>query len=390
MNRAIGALALAALLGAGVSAAGVGNFLVTNNDVPPPNPPKNYRGSSVTFYTLGAKGALSEKSVVLSGGNGIAGGAFSYSRLAIVPQGEDVCVFVSDAGTSDIAGFSATTRTLMGNFTASTSDLGGTNGIGLAANASYLYAAYSTSSTLATFAIEPGCALSYVSHLKTVGLSSGVVGGMALHGNTLIATYGDGSIASFNIANGAPRGNGDKQYSTGAASDELPNGVTISADGHYAIFGDASTVTTIEVSDVSSGKLKPTVVYNLGSAWNSGDVQLSPSNSWIFVTNSSGGRVTAGFFDKTTGKVSSGCSTGPLNRFYDSWLYAGGATLQLGAANNGYLYVPEFGASGFSSIGVVQVTVQGRQCTLSELSSSPVVDDSDPASLLSIAAYIGN
>jgi hypothetical protein len=90
-----------------------------------------------------------------------------------------------------------------------------------------------------------------------VGLNSGVVTGMAMHGSMMVVTYGDGSIESFNIAGGAPVSNGDAQNSSGLANDHLPNGVDITADGHYAIFGDASTVTTLEVSDISSGKLTP-------------------------------------------------------------------------------------------------------------------------------------
>jgi hypothetical protein len=390
VQRTRWAFALVALVGvAATAAASVGNFLVTNNDVPQPNPPKNYRGSTVTFYSIGAQGALTNRTVRAAGGDGIAGGTFAYTRVVTVAQGADVCVFSSNAGTADIAAFSAATRTLLNNYLPSESDAGASNGIGLAANGSYLYAAYSTSSTLVTFQIGAGCALSYVSSLRTLGLNGGVIGGMALQGAMLVATYGDGSIASFNISAGAPQANGDEQLSTGAASDYLPNGVTLTADGHFAIFGDASTQSTVEVSDVSSGKLKPTVVYNLGTGWNSGNVQLSPSGSWLFVTNSSGGQVTAAFFNKTTGQVRAGCSTGVLNGFYDSWSYAGGAVLQLGAANNGFVFVPEFG-SGFSSIGIVQMTVHGQQCTLAELASSPRTDDTDASSLLSLAAYIAD
>lgn len=383
---------IALLMGAlcaGASASAVSNFLVTNNDVPEPNPPQNYKGSTATFYTLGLEGNLSDKTVVLTGGDGIAGGFFAASRVAIVPLANDVCVFVSNAASNNIAGISGTTRTLTGDYSASADDEGGANGIGLAANASYLYASFSTSSTIATFEIGAGCTLSFVSDLSTVGLSAGRVNGMALNGAMLVATYGDGSIASFNISSGAPTSNGDAQYSTGAAEDHLPNGVVITSDGRFAIFGDASTVSTIEVSAISSGKLTSTVAYDLGTAWNSGNVGLSPDNSLIYVTNNSGGEVSAAFFDTASGSVSGGCTTAPLKGFYETWAYAGGAVLQPSTAHGGFFYVPEFGGNGFSSLGVVRLYVQGGNCTLTELSSSPIVDNTDAASLLSIAAYIG-
>lgn len=372
---------------AALAASPVGSFLVTNNDVPLPFPALSYRGSTVTFYSIGANGAVDGKSIVATGGDGIGGGSFAASRVALVPQGNDVCVFASDAGTSDIAGISAETHTLAGNFKGSATDAGTANGIGLAADAHYLYATYSTSSTIGTFKIQSGCTLGFVGDVFAVGLNGGLVQGMAIHGSMMVMTYGDGSIESFNLSGGVPVSNGDAQNSTGSAHAHLPNGVDITADGHYAIFGDASTVTTVEVSDISSGQLTPTVAYRVGRSWNSSNVRLSPDETLIFVTNNSGGDVTAAFFDKTTGKISPGCTSGPLNGFYSAWSYAGAAALQLPTASGGLLYVPEFGSNGFSSIGLVKLTSAGTTCTLSELASSPIVDDTDASTLLSIAIY---
>jgi hypothetical protein len=389
MRTTIGFL-LAGILWTSASATTVPSFLVTNNDLPLPNPATSYRGSTATFYTVGSQGVVSDKTVVLTGGDGIGGGSFALSRIALVTQGAEVCVFVSNALSANIAALSATTRTLVGDFQTSSNDTGSSNGIGLAANASYLYASFSTTSTIATFEVQPGCTLSFVNDIFTTGLNAGFIGGMAINGATMVVTYGDGSIASFDISGGVPVANGDAQYSEGAAHDHLPNAVAITSDGHFAIFGDASTVTTIEVSDISSGKLRPTVAYDLGTSWNSGNVQLSPDDSLIIVTNSSGGEVTAAFFDKFAGRVLPGCSTGPLRGFYDTWVYAGGAALQPTGGDNGYLFVPEFGGNGFSSIGVVQVSVQDGRCALTEIAGSPIVDDSDAASLLSVAIYAGH
>jgi hypothetical protein len=371
-------------LAAGTAASAgsaVGSFLVTNNDV------ATGFGSTVTFYSIGANGAISNKTVVFTDGVGIAGGFFAASRIAVVPQGSDVCVFASNAASANIAGVSAATHTLTGDFPGSSTDTGSGNGIGLAANSNYLYATFSSSSTIATFQIQAGCTLSFVSDTSAVGLNGGLVNGMAIHGSTMVVTYGDGSIESFNISNGVPLSNGDAENSAGSVNDQLPDGVDITADGHYAIFGDASTVTTLEVADISTGKLTPTIAYDVGASWNSGSVRLSPNEKLIFVTNDSGGAVTAVRFDRTTGTISPGCTSGPLKGFYSSWSYAGAAAMQLPTAVGGLLYIPEFGSNGYSSIGIVQLTSNGTSCTLAEVSGSPIVDNSDPSALLSIGVY---
>lgn len=369
------------------AASGIGSFLVANDDVPLPNPPTSYSGSTLTFYAIGANGAVGEKNVVATGGDGVGGGSFAANRVVIVPQGDEVCVFAANAATAEIAGISARTHALTGNFPGSSTDSATANGIGLAATPHYLYATFSTSSTIATFKIQAGCTLRFLGDLFTSGMNGGLVTGMALHWPMLIATYGDGSIESFDISSVLPVPNDDAQFSTGAADGHLPNGVDITVDGHYAIFADASTVTTLEVSDISSGKLTSTVAYDLGTAWNSGNLKLSPNETLLYVTNNSGGRVTTAFFDRKTGKISPGCASGPLQGFYSSWSYAGGVALQHSTGAGGLLYVPEFGTNGFSSIGVVQLTTAGTTCTLKEIAGSPIVDDSSPSALLSVALY---
>jgi len=378
---------LACFVSLAASAAnGVQSVMVANNDVPVPNPAFNYLGNTVTFYALDSGGSVAAKTIVRTGGTGIAGGTFASQRIAVVPQGTGVCVFASNAGTNTITGIGGNYG-VTGIFPASSSDDGTANGIGLIAGDQYLYATYSTSSTIATFSIQPGCLLSYVSDVLAVGLNGGLVSGMAVYATTLVVTYGDGSISSFNVSGGAPLSNGDIENAAGSRRDQLPGGVTITADGHYALFADASTVTSVDVADISTGKLSRTLTYELGASWNSGNIILSPDETLIFTTNNSGGAITAAFFDKKTGKVTRGCTSGALNGFYSNWAYAGGAALQLSTGTGGLIYVPEFGSNGFSSIGVVQLTSTGRTCTLSEIASSPIIDNDNPASLLSIGIY---
>jgi sugar lactone lactonase YvrE len=208
---------------------------------------------------------------------------------------------------------------------------------------------------------------------------------MAVHGSILVGTYADGSIESFNISAGMPMSNGDKQNSTGSAGgNAYPNGVDITRDGHYAIFGDTATSTVIEVSDISSGKLTPTVVYKLGNGISSSNIMLSPDETLLYISNTQGDRITAAFFDKSTGKLSKGCVSGNLKGYVTNWSYLAGLALEKTTGTGGMVYVAEFGAP--SSIGMIQVKSGGGKCTLKELSSSPVTDPNSPG-LLSIGAF---
>jgi hypothetical protein len=183
-----------------------------------------------------------------------------------------------------------------------------------------------------------------------------------------------------------PVSHGDAQYSTGSHGDYAPGAVDITRDGRYAIFGGGSTAAAVEVSDISSGKLTPTVVYSLGKAWNSGSVRLSPDERALYVSNSSGGRVTAAFFDKATGKVRPGCTSSPLKGFYTKFTYIGGVATELATGAGGLLYVPELGTDKRSYIGLLRFAATGAGCTLTETANSPIAGS--PASAwLSIGVY---
>jgi|SRR5580658_1082159 hypothetical protein len=360
--------------------ASLGSFVVTNDDQAPPFV------STATFYAVNPDGTPGGMTSVETGGSGIRGGFFAAARVIAMPNGADACVYVSNAWDGDIAGIDAMTHALTGTFFGSAGDSGTTNGIGLAANAQYLYASYTTSTTIGTFQVQAGCTLSFVGDVFAAGLNSGTVDGMALCGNIMVVTYGDGSIESFDISGGVPVSNGDQQYSTGSGDDHLPNGVAITRDGHYAIFGDASSTTTVEVSEISSGKLSPTTAYSLGPTWNSGNVRLSPDETLLLVSNNSSGQVTAAFFDHTTGKVYPGCTSNTLRGFYTKFAYAGDIGLQLTTLAGGVVYVPEFGSGGKSYLGLLDFTPNGTTCTLAESANSPV-EGAVGSAVLSIAVY---
>jgi 6-phosphogluconolactonase (cycloisomerase 2 family) len=345
--------------------------------------------NSVSFYqasTIQSGPTLTLSNTLSITGRGIGGGFFGTPRLLFDPAGQ--CLYASSGGTNNLSAIDVQTQQVVGTFAGLRTDLGATNGIGLAMSSNYLYAGYTQSNTIVTFAVSPGCQLSYIDSTPVSGLNGGFVGGMAVHGNLLVVAYGDGSIQSFNIANGTPASNNDEQNSTGFAKAFFPESIDITQDGHFAIFGDAATGTTVEVSDISSGQLTPTVQYNLGTTANavtginSASVWLSPDESLLYISNSQGGSVMAAFFNANTGKVTSGCTSGVLRNFFNPWSYVGAVVTRDTTGTGSVLYAAEFG----SSIGIVEVQSNGTTCTLTESPNSPIADDAS-GGLLSIQVY---
>jgi hypothetical protein len=358
--------------------ASTSSYLITNDDLPGQLP------TSGTFFSIGAAGTLSNPNRVNLGGSGSGGGYFASNRVNFLNNTTSPCAYLSLGGSNAVSAVDINTQQDIGNFSAGSSDSGHDNGIGLVNNGTYLYANFTSSQTLATFAIGSGCTLQFLSDIAPIGLHNGNLKGMAVHGNLMIATFGDGSIESFNLSAGVPVSNNDLQNATGYTTCRFPQGVDITQDGHYAIFGDQSTTDTIEVSDISSGKLTKTVLYNFSTAGNSSNVLLSPDETLIYVANTSTGQVTAAFFNASTGKVSPGCTSKQLKGFDNQWVFLTSPVTELPSGTGSVLYLGEFG--GISSIAVVNVTSTGGTCTLTEASSSPVVDPNSTF-LLSIGVY---
>jgi DNA-binding beta-propeller fold protein YncE len=211
---------------------------------------------------------------------------------------------------------------------------------------------------------------------------------MAVNGKTLVVAYGDGSIESFNVANGTPVSNNDRQNSTGytggvviggaPSPGNIPSGVDMTQDGKFAIFGDISSVATVEVSSLASGKLAKTTAYTVGSGVDAGTIRLSPDESLLYISNNEGGTVTAAFFDAGTGNITRGCTSATLSGFNGRpWL--GSVVTRDTTGTGNVLYVAEFGRDYLeidhgpaSALGILDVTSNGTSCTLRETRTSPV------------------
>jgi hypothetical protein len=354
------------------------NYLVTNDDAV---------SNSVTFYTVKANGLLNRTQQVFTGGAGIGGGYFAANRVSALNNGGNECVYASDAATGDIVGIDVSTLQVTSSTFGSPTDAGTSNGIGLAMNTQYLYASFTDSNTMGTFQVQAGCTLTFVNDVSAAGLQGGIINGMAIRGSLLVVTYSDGSIESFNVSSGTPVSNGDEQNSTADLKSQgstYPNGVEITKDGHFALFGDTSTSTVVEVSDISSGKLAKTVVFSLGSASSSSNIMLSPDETLLYISDTQGDKITAASFSKSTGKLSVGCVSGRLKGYSSRWSYLAALGLQTGTGTGDVVYVAEFGV--LSSVAVVQVGSAGGKCTLTEAPSSPVLDPNSPG-LLSIGTF---
>lgn len=357
------------------------HYLITNDDVAP-----NLL-NGISIYSIAPDGQLTYQQSIRPGGFGIGGGFFGENRIRTASSPGTQCVYFSEAADGDIVGIALPSGTVGGIAGGSSTDGGTSNGIGLALNSQYLYASFTDSNTIGTFQLQSGCNLTFVNDISVAGLQGGVIDAMAIHGNMLIVTYGDGSIESFNIAGGTPVPNGDEQNSTAytlAQGATYPSAVDITADGHFAIFGDTSTSAVVEVSDISSGLLTKTLVYQSTGGISSSNIMLSPDETLLYVVSTQGDRLGAAFFDRKTGKLFSGCESGLLNGYVQNWSYLGGLTLATNTGTGGEVYVAEFGAP--SSIAMIRVNSLAGKCFLHEAPGSPV---SDPYSsgLLSIGAF---
>jgi lactonase family protein with 7-bladed beta-propeller len=370
-------LVAAGLLATVGDATGATQYVFTNDD------------PGVSVYSMAPDGRLMLNQQLQIGGFGNVAGFFGMNRIAVLDNATQQCVYASAASTGEIAGIVVSILSVSGSFAGSETDAGTSNGIGLALNSQYLYASFTDSNTIATFQIGAGCTLTFINDVPVSGLARGVINGMALHGNMLIATYTDGSIESFDISAGTPLSHGDEQYSTATLSSQdatYPNSIDITSDGHYAIFGDTSTTEVVEVSDISSGKLTATVVHTSKTSISASNVMLSPDETLLYVINTQGASVSALKFDKTKGTLSVGCTSGHIKGQSGDWSYLAALGLITQTGNGGGVYVAEFGSpSGVAMVSLDTARGAGK-CSLQEAPKSPFMDPNSQG-LLSIGTF---
>ena len=318
------------------------------------------------------------------------GGFFGTPRIASAPDVNTNCVYLSNSGDNTITAVSLNDQQIVDYYSGSLPDDGMPNGIGLAVNANYLYAGYSTSQTIGVFSTSPGCGLTFLQDVPAAGVNGGGPTGIAANANILVLTYGDGSIQSFDITHGIPVPNNDLRESLGFAGPvtglanplgNIPNGADISQDGRWAIFGDTATLPVVEVSSLftfAHEQLARTIAYfTLGTGVDAGTVRLSPDGTLLYMVNSESGTVSAAFFNTATGLLTPGC-TSPVLQGFNSRPWYGQVVTRDTTGTGKVLYVAEFGRgideqTNPSAIGILTITVNGHSCTLAESPNSPVM-----------------
>src|SRR5215831_19773501 len=92
---------------AGISFAQT-RYVVTNDDIGFPLP------NGASFFSVGANGALKFQAQVNTHSWGIGGGYFGANRVVAVSDGQQPCVYISQAVSGSIAGVAVNTLTLGG------------------------------------------------------------------------------------------------------------------------------------------------------------------------------------------------------------------------------------------------------------------------------------
>jgi sugar lactone lactonase YvrE len=111
---------------------------------------------------------------------------------------------------------------------------------------------------------------------------------------------------------------------------------------------------------------------------------LSPDETVLYVVNTQGATVSALSFDKTTGKLTPGCTSKQIRGESADWSYLGALGLIAQTGNGGGLYVAEFGTP--SAIAMVTLASSGGKCSLQEVPQSPFADPNSQG-LLSIGTF---
>lgn len=355
-------------------------YVITNDDNP--------AGNSASIFSIGSRGTLNFVTTIPTGGYGRGGGYAAAGRVGVLRSKGQNCAYISDAlgpnngRPGDVASIDMSTLKLVGTYTGTALDSGLLWGIGLAENpaATFLFAAYSTSGTIATYAQGPDCTLALKSEIIAIGANVGSVDGMKVtpNGKYLIVAYGDGSIGSYVI-----------HPTTGALTligrylvtdSGLATGVDITADSKWAVLGTVSFLTggEVEVAPIhANGSLGATVGYiPIGQGSNSNNAWLSPDETYVYISDNSSGQITAVPFNAETGVIntSAACTSAVLKNFNSTWQMLGNVITTRQTGLGSPLYAAEWSYTNPGGIAIVNVAVKGSACALTEAAFSPVAD----------------
>lgn len=308
------------------------HYVVTDNDI--------YRATnSATVFKLSGA-SLKRSKPLLTGGWGLGGGYFGTTLQTVATVGSNMCVFVSDPGSDDIAAFNSTTK--VGNYSDPTGS-GAWSGISLVARGTTLYAAYSASVSIGVWTINSNCSLT----LANAAMNTPTyvpVNDLAVspNGKTLVVSYAQQNVDSYAVSGSTLTEKGP--YNTFGDT----AGIDITKDSKFAIFGDFSTTATqVEILAINSdSSLGRSDEYNVAEGGqDSNEVWLSPDQTLLYVSNNVSLQVTTLKFKEGAAigkRLAFDCIT-KLNNPGKAIFNSAGLATESSTGTGGYLYVAEWG-----------------------------------------------
>jgi hypothetical protein len=250
MRKVLVTLALIATV-ALLSNLGFGQgYILVNHDNP--------AGNSVTGIRVAQSGTMTPVQSLNTGGSGLGGGVLTLPGIAIGNSAH--CLFVADAGSSDIAVVEAPFTQVASHFTNPQLN-GSLLGIGLAVDPAgkFLYSAWSGSSNIAVLAIASDCSLSLVgSPISQPDIVADLT--VARGGHVLVVSYPDigGAQAYAASSNGVLTAVGPTLVFADAiaacsSTGCFPAGQDATDDGQYWVWGNS----TVAGASTLSAKLTP-------------------------------------------------------------------------------------------------------------------------------------
>jgi hypothetical protein len=369
-----------ALMAAGVASgsltlqaqdAGIAHYLITNNDI--------YRApNSAAIFQLSGSSLVSGPALPTNGW-GRGGTFFGSNGQTVATMASNVCIFVADAGSDDIAAFNAggfSNPTKVGSYT-DPSGSGAYVGTTLAVRGAKLFAGYTASVNIGVWTINSDCSLTLASAASNTPAPAPVDElAVTPDGGTLVATYGQTTpgVGSYAISGSTLTPKGPYNAAAGAA------GIDITKDGKYAIVAEYGTTNTqVEVFPINSDStLGSSTVYSfLQGGVNSNNVALSPDETRLYVNNNNSFQITTLTFleQAPAGKqLQFLCVSNALQAPAASFLeYTSGLATADITGKGGYLYVVEVSFNptfDLQSAAVALLQLNGNACP-AEVSGSP-------------------
>jgi len=278
-------VALAVIALACASASLAQQYVYTNDNIASAN--------STTVLSVDTTGSLKALHTYSTGGKGSGDGSdYGSQPIAATQTPTNWCLFVSNAGSSNIAAFrinlnNGTLTTVSGSPFADGASGEQMSGISLAVGGSkLLFAANSESDSISVMKVSSNCKLSLVGK---VNLSYAPVGlKVTPNGNFLIASY-LGPVDSFQI-----------DYTNNTITElgpfpskGAPAGVDVRCGSTRVFFGDANANTQVEVFAIdSNGQLSEVSDFTNADGSNSNNVLLSADQKKLYVTNNQSNQIT--------------------------------------------------------------------------------------------------